>query len=86
MRNEIPATTLMKALEDVGFDRKLRRGSHLVMGHRSTGGLVTLPTRGSIPPGILRSIVRQVSGLGITSERQFLSLLEPQDTTKRKTA
>lgn len=77
MPRETTTAQLVTALEAVGFNQHRRLGRHVIMGHRASGALVTLPARSKVSPQMLRVIVRQVAGFGLATEEQFLNLLEP---------
>jgi len=66
----VSADEVCRALEDAGFYRKSRKGSHLKLRH-ADGRTVIVPRYSELAPGTLRSILKQ-AGL---SPQEFLALL-----------
>ena len=64
---------MVKALLKIGFIKKRQKGSHLILWHPVTKGLVPIPIHDSeIKKGTLKSIIKQA---GLTKE-DLLKLLK----------
>lgn len=63
---------VVRALKRAGFEKMRQTGSHLILAHRGTTTIVTVPMHsGDIHRGLLMGIIKQA---GLT-QREFADLL-----------